>query len=457
MKKLTRTISGVTPVAVMARPWGCPGECVYCPAFPQAPRSYTPQSPAVLRGMRFGFEAGEQVRARLQHLEAMGHPTDKVELIIMGGTFLACPQDYQEEFIKQCYQALNGNGVSGLEEALALNETAPHRCVGLCIETRPDFCGEEEVRRMLRFGATRVEMGVQALDDDIYRLIRRGHGVAQVAEATRLLRHYGLKVHYHWMPGLPGSTPENDLEMSRRLFEDPAFRPDGLKLYPTLVVAGTELERWYREGRYQPYPLEVLVELLVRIKALVPEYVRISRLMRDIPPQFIVAGPWDSRLREMVQEEMKREGLSCRCIRCREYGHRLRSGWKIGEPRLRRLDYEASRGWEVFLSFEDEAGTLFGLLRLRLEGEQALVRELHIYGPELALGERSPLAPQHRGLGQALLREAEGIASSAGASSLSVLSGVGAREYYRALGYSPEGPYLVKELPGPGRPPRGAP
>ncbi|MBU2009768.1 MAG: tRNA uridine(34) 5-carboxymethylaminomethyl modification radical SAM/GNAT enzyme Elp3, partial [Chloroflexi bacterium] len=387
MKKLTRTISGVTPVAVMARPWGCPGECVYCPAFPQAPRSYTPQSPAVLRAMRFGFEAGGQVRARLQHLEAMGHPTDKVELIIMGGTFLACPQDYQEEFIKECYQALNGNGVANLEEAQAVNETAPHRCVGLCIETRPDFCGEEEIKRMLRFGATRVEMGVQALDDDIYRLIRRGHGVAQVAEATRLLRHYGLKVHYHWMPGLPGSTPEKDLEMSRRLFEDPDFRPDGLKLYPTLVVAGTELERWYREGRYQPYPLEVLVELLVRIKALVPEYVRISRLMRDIPPQFIVAGPCDSRLREMVQEKMGQEGLSCRCIRCREYGHRLRSGWKIGEPRLRMLDYETSRGREVFLSFEDENDTLFGLLRLRLEGEQALVRELHIYGPELALGE----------------------------------------------------------------------
>lgn len=451
MKKLIRTISGVTPVAVMARPWGCPGKCVYCPAFPQAPRSYTPQSPAVLRAMRFGFEAGEQVRARLKHLEAMGHPTDKVELIIMGGTFLAYPPDYQEGFIKECYQALNGNGVSSLEAALDRNETASRRCVGLCIETRPDFCGEEEIKRMLRFGATRVELGVQALDDDIYRRIRRGHGVAQVAEATRLLRHHGLKVHYHWMPGLPGSTPEKDLEMSWRLFEDPAFRPDGLKLYPTAVVAGTELERWYREGKYQPYPPEVLVELLVRIKLLVPGYVRISRLMRDIPPQFIVAGPWDSSLREMVQERMRKEGLSCRCIRCREYGHRQKGGFKMGEPRLRRLDYEASGGREVFLSFEDESGTLFGLLRLRLEGEQALVRELHIYGPEVALGERNPLAPQHRGLGLALLQEAEGIASSAGASLLSVLSGVGAKEYYRRLGYSPQGPYLVKGLQCPGR------
>ncbi len=445
MRKSTRTISGVTTVAVMTRPSGCPGRCVYCPTFPDAPRSYTPQSPAVIWARPHDFDAGAQVRARLGHLEAMGHPSSKVELIIMGGTFLATPEKYQDDFIRGCYEALNGAEASSLEEALAANETAQRRCVGLTIETRPDFCGEAEVQRMLRFGCTRVELGVQTLDEDIYRLIRRGHGVREVVEATRLLRRYGLKVHYHWMPGLPGSTPDKDLEMSRRLFDAPDLRPDGLKLYPTLVVAGTELESWYREGKYQPYPPDVLVRLLIDIKMSVPEYVRISRLMRDIPSQYIVAGPWDSRLRQMVEARMKEAGLSCRCIRCREYGHRQREGRAIGEPKLKRLDYEAAGGKEVFLSFVDDDDTVFGLLRLRLE-EGACVRELHVYGPEAPLRARTPLAAQHHGLGEALLSEAEAIARSAGYSSLSVLSGVGAREYYRRLGYSSQGAYVVKRL-----------
>ena len=447
MKKATRTISGVTPVAVMAKPFICPGRCVYCPSSPEAPKSYTVESPAVLRARSCGFDAKKQVEVRLKTFAEMGHAQDKVELIVMGGTFMFYPRDYQYQFIKDCYDALNGITSSCLEEARRINENAEHRCVGLCIETRPDFCGEAEIRSMLDFGTTRVELGVQTLDDEIHCLTKRGHGVAEVISATRLLRDYGFKVHYHWMPGLPGTTPEHDLELSRKLFEDERFRPDGLKLYPTLVVKGSELESWYRDNRYQPYSEEEMIDLLMAIKALIPKYVRISRLMRDIPSKFIIAGCKDLALRGTIRKKMDQTGLRCSCIRCREYGHRLRDGWAVGEPRLIRLDYEAWGGKEVFLSYEDENETLFGLLRLRINEKKAVVRELHIFGPEVSLGGRLERAAQHRGLGERLLREAERIARGEfKADSLLVLSGVGAREYYRSLGYGREGAYMTREL-----------
>ena len=459
MKKSTRTISGVTPVAVMTMPLKCPGHCIYCPTYSDTPQSYTPESPAVLRGKRCDFDAEGQVRLRLKALTDMGHPTDKVELIVMGGTFLASPQDYQYRFIKDCFDALNGKESATLEEAKRVNETASHRCVGLCIETRPDWCGQEEIDRMLEFGTTRVELGVQTLDDEIYRLTRRGHMVADVVKATALLKEHAFKVHYHWMPGLPGSTPEEDLKLSRMLFDDAQFRPDGLKLYPTMVVAGTELEKWYREGRYQPYDDHTMVDLIAEIKSVVPRYVRISRVLRDIPPQFIVGGLKDS-LRDMVKQRMREKGMECKCIRCREYGHRLREGWEIGKPWMATMDYEASGGREIFLSLEDEQETLFGLLRMRIQakpiaglgedsgGNQALIRELHVYGPELSLSQRNPKAAQHRGLGKALLREAEQIAAERfKAQWMVILSGVGAREYYRTeFGYHSQGDYMVKRL-----------
>ena len=431
----------------MAKPFACPGKCVYCPSSPEAPKSYTIESPAVLRARICGFDAKKQVEIRLKTLAEMGHALDKIELIIMGGTFLSYPGDYQYEFIKDCYDGLNGITSSSLEEARKLNENAEHRCVGLCIETRPDFCGEEEIKTMLDFGATRVELGVQTLDDEIHCLTKRGHGVAEVVSATRLLRDCGFKVHYHWMPGLPGSTPEHDLQQSRQLFEDGRFRPDGLKLYPTLVVRGAELESWYRDNRYRPYRDEVMTDLLIAIKILIPKYVRISRLMRDIPGKFIVAGSRDLAMRGTIRKEMEQTGLRCNCIRCREYGHRRRDGWPVGEPCLTRLDYETLGGKEIFLSYEDENETLFGLLRLRVNGQKAIVRELHIFGPEVPLGKRLEQGAQHHGLGEGLLREAERIAEEEfKAAKLSVLSGVGAREYYRSLGYRLEGAYMVKEL-----------
>jgi len=462
MRKLARTISGVTPVAVMTLPMKCPGQCIYCPSYPEIPRSYTPESPAVLRARHCGYDARKQVELRLKILSEMGHPTDKIELIVMGGTFLAYPEDYQYQFIKGCFDALNGVKSATLEEAKRLNETARHRCTGLCLETRPDWCQQEQVDRMLEFGTTRVELGTQTLDDEIYRLVKRGHKVEDVVKATKLLKEHGFKVHYHWMPGLPGSTPKEDLERAKQLFSDERFRPDGLKLYPTMVVEGTELEKWYQDGRYQPYANDTMINLVADIKSVVPGYVRISRVLRDIPSKFIIKGLRDS-LRDVAKQRMKQLAIECRCIRCREYGHRARGGWEIGEPRLVRMDYDASGGKEILLSFEDENETLFGLLRMRIQTDadklspppgtkKALIRELHIYGPEVPLKQHpsteGPTAAQHKGLGKALLTEAERIAREEfHAQQMVVLSGTGAKEYYRCeFGYSSEASYMVKSL-----------
>ncbi len=454
MKKISRTISGVTPVAVMAQPIGCPNSCVYCPTYSEAPKSYTSESPAVLRALSCNYEPKKQVERRLKTLSNMGHPSDKVELIIMGGTFLAYPEEYQYQFIKDCYDGLNGCQSLGLEAAKQTNETAAHRCVGLCIETRPDWCQQSQIKRMLEFGTTRVELGVQTLDDNIYRLVRRGHTVDDVRKATRLLKEAGMKVYYHWMPGLPGSNPEHDLELSQQLFNDEGFCPDGLKLYPTLVVAGTELEKWYRDNRYQPYTTDKLIELLISIKSIIPNYVRISRVMRDIPPQFIIAGCRDLGLRSSVKQRMEESNVRCHCIRCREYGHRRRYGWKIGKPHLKRIDYDASHGKEIFLSFEDEQETLFGLLRLRIGSSMdnneklAMVRELHVFGSEVPLGTQLDDAAQHKGLGGRLLKEAERISQAEFQSNkIAIISGVGARDYFRSkFGYHLEDAYMVKEL-----------
>jgi elongator complex protein 3 len=457
MRKATRTMSGVTPIAVMTRPYPCPGECVYCPSAEGAPKSYTTESPAVLRAMRCDFDPFEQVLLRLRTLRDMGHPVDKVELIIMGGTFLACPVDYQYFFVKRCYDALNGTAAEDLACARTLNESAAARCVGLCVETRPDWCNEAELARLHDFGGTRVELGVQTLDDDIHTLTRRGHGVAEVVEATARLRRHGYMVYSHCMPGLPGSTPELDLDLTARLFDEPQFRPDGLKLYPTVVVQGSTLAEWFSDGRYKPGGTLEMRDLLIKMKQMVPPYVRIARLMRDIPRKFILAGCDDLALRDTIKVRMKELGITCQCIRCREFGHRMRDGWKVGQPALRELTYDVTEGREVMLSYEDANGSLYGLLRLSVIDDVtdgpaapksvATVRELHVYGPEVSLGERNEEAAQHRGLGVALLGEAERISRDRyGASALRVLSGVGVRQYYRNLGYALEGPYMVKRL-----------
>ncbi len=457
MRKQTRTISGVTPVAVMTRPGGCPGNCSYCPDYADTPRSYTPESPAVIRAISKQFDIKEQVKFRIQTLQEMGHPAEKVEIIIMGGTFLATPHEYQYQVVKDCFDALNGVDSATLEEAQILNQTAEKRCVALCLETRPDYCTEKEVIRMVEFGATRVELGVQLLDDDVYKLVNRGHDVAAVAKATELLRRYGIKVYYHWMPGLPGSSIQNDLEKSKILFEDERFKPDGLKIYPTMVIENTEIEKWWREGKYKPYSNDDMVHLMADIKALVPPYVRIPRVLRDIPPKYIVGGLKDS-VRDKIHGIMLANGQECQCIRCREYGHRQKIGWKAKEPFLDRIDYDASGGKEIFLQYIDSSNTLFGLLRLRIEknppenlkddcGAVALVRELHIFGIELPLGAKDESSPQHKGMGRALLEEADRIARDEfGLHTIAVLSGVGTRLYYTESGYHFDRGYMVKKI-----------
>lgn len=475
MKKQTRTISGVTPLAVMSRPSACPGHCLYCPTFAETPQSYTPQSPAVLRAASRNFDPYEQVKLRLHILgQTLGHPTEKVELIIMGGTFLATPPDYQEDFIKRCLDGLNGVEAASLAEAQTINETAYHRCVGMCFETRPDVCSEDDISRMVRFGATRVELGVQLPCDDVYQLVRRGHTVADVKKATRLLKEAGLKVHYHFMPGLPGSSPTKDLQLMQELFSNSDYCPDGLKIYPLMVVQGTELEQWWRDGKYKPYDNDTMLQLICDLKAVVPRYVRISRVLRDIPPQYIVAGLKDS-LRLNVRHIMAQRGQQCQCIRCREIGHRLSQGFTVGQPLLKRYDYLASGGREIFLSYEDSQDTLFGLLRLRLQeapvkmlftmseyvlsdsGTQdlkvelttsylALIRELHVYGMEVSLGQRVEESTQHQGYGRALVVEAERLAAADGYTHMAVLSGIGARQYYRSCGYKLVNGYMIKAL-----------
>lgn len=449
--KPTRTISGVSPIAIVVEPRKCPhGTCVYCPSW-DVPQSYTPKSPAIMRAARLNYDPYPQVKSRLTAFEVMGHPTDKMELIIMGGTFLAYPVEYQYQFIKRCYDALNDVEAKDLEEAKRINETAKHRCVAMCLETRPDVCGPEEIKRMLDFGATRCEIGVQLPDDEIYALVRRGHTVAEVKKATALLKEAGFKVGYHLMPGLPGSDPERDVKRFNELFSSEEFMPDQIKIYPTLVVKGSELEKWYTEGKYNPYTEKDLVDLTIKLKSLVPKWCRIMHIMRIIPPEYLVAGSTRSDLRKVAQAEMKARGIKCQCIRCREVGFAERQKKDIGgELKLESLRYDASGGKEYFFSFVNPNDFIFGLCRLRINGDKrtAMLRELHVFGPEMGIrmkdeeGKRT----QHKGLGVKLMAEAERIANEHGCEAIEVISGVGVREYYRGLGYSLDGAYMVKSL-----------
>jgi elongator complex protein 3 len=438
MKKLTRTLSGVAPIAVMMKPYPCPhGRCIYCPSI-NSPNSYTETSAPVLRARRHGYDPYRQVIARLETYRLMGHDTSKCELIIMGGTFFGYPEDYRRNFVKSCFDALNGKISSSIEEAHALNEKAKHRCVALCIETRPDFCGEKEINELLEIGCTRVELGVQTLDEKVYEIVERGHSIKDVIKATQLLKDSAFKVYYHFMPGL-FSTPEKDLKMFKELFKNQNFMPDGLKIYPTLVVKETKLAELWQQGEFKPYTLEETIRVVAKLKEIVPEWVRISRIMRAIPKEHILAGPERSDLRYLIKLYMKERGMKCRCIRCREAGYREREGIRPENIELKRRDYKASKGKEVFLSFEDEEkDVLIGILRLRIPykpfrpeitEDTALIREIHVYGKEVAIGKRSGEAYQHKGYGKRLMEEAERIAKEEfGCRKMIVIAGVGARE-----------------------------
>ncbi len=464
-RKAVRSISGVTVIAVMTKPWPCPKKapCAYCPGGPQvgAPQSYTGHEPAAMRGLQNNFDPYMQVNSRIMQLKSIGHVADKVELIIMGGTFPAMPLDYQEGFVKVCLDAINGLPSRSLDEAKRISECSPIRNVGIAVETRPDWSREQHVDHMLSMGVTRVELGVQNIYDDVYDLVDRGHTVQDVVDATRILKDSGLKVAYHLMPGLPGSNFERDLEAFRKIFTDESFKPDMIKVYPCLVVRGTKIYEWWERGIYKPYTTEEAVQLILEIKKFVPEWVRIMRVQRDIPAYLIEAGVSRSNLREIVLGHLKRLNMKCRCIRCREAGHRLlKDGIKpeLSKVKILTRSYQASEGKEFFISAEDaENDVLIGYLRLRFPSSKAhrpevsgrkvsLIRELHVCGPLVPVGYRFDWAYQHRGYGALLLRKSEEISREHGVEKMIVTSALGTKRYYMRFGYRHEGPYMAKQL-----------
>ncbi|MFH1095235.1 MAG: tRNA uridine(34) 5-carboxymethylaminomethyl modification radical SAM/GNAT enzyme Elp3 [Candidatus Micrarchaeota archaeon] len=506
--RLTRTGSGVTPVAVMPAPYPCPGKCTYCPTATSdamkkkedgaddgtrnatrtpfagngmlfAPKSYTGFEPATMRAIQNNFEAKRQIGTRLSQYAALGQPTHKCELILMGGTFLSVPKDYRNRFVHECYEAFNGRASATLERAQKANETTEHRVIGLTVETRPDWCNLGHIDEMLGWGATRVELGVQSLDEEVLRRVKRGHDTKCTAATTANLKNAAFKVGYHFMPGLY-STRGQDVAMLRELFENPAYCPDMLKLYPCLVIPGTGLHDEWEKGRFTPIDAQEAVERIVEATAFFPPWVRVMRMQRDIPAGKIAAGVKAGNLHQMVTRALEEREKRCRCIRCREIfsldrkqsqesgrdaknevrlGGRKKTGQKALDLGLVERAYAASGGREHFISFEDaEQDRLAGFVRLRLppkshrpeiDNTTALVRELHVYGQEVEIGDGPDAKKnkvQHTGLGRQLLARAEQIAREAGREKMVIISGVGAREYYRKFAYRLEGPYMTKKL-----------
>lgn len=468
LKQKSRTISGIASVAVLTKAFPCPGRCIYCPKESAMPKSYFSNEPAVMRAILCKFDPEKQVRTRINALEAMGHSAEKIELIILGGTFSSLPRQYRTWFIKKCFEGANGQNQrvkskNNLEEVQKKNEKAKHRIIGITIETRPDLIDLKEIKYLRRLGVTRVELGVQSIYDDILNLSRRGHLVKETIKATKLLKNTGFKVCYHLMPNLPGSGPSRDLKMFEKIFSDENFKPDLLKIYPCVVTKNSPLEEYYKRKKYLPYSNKKLIELISRIKTKIPCYVRIMRLGRDIPAQNIIAGCKLSNLREYVQKEMKKKNIHCNCIRCREIREKT---IKKSEAKMFRYEYKASQGKEIFLSFENKKRrVLFALLRLRIPEaspqrkkcqatrnflclkNSALIREIHTYGESLPIKQKKARATQHIGFGKKLIMKAEKIAQKEfNLAKMAIISGVGVRDYYRKLGYRLKDTYMIKKL-----------
>ncbi len=443
VRKPTKTISGITPVAVMLPPRPCKhGACLYCPSF-NVTQSYTPKSPVVMRALQVDYSGHKQVKARIKAFEAMHHPTEKIELIVMGGTFLQYPKKFQYQFILDCYNGLNNKKAKTLLEAQKLNEKSKHRCVALCLETRPDVC-IPFIKRMREFGVTRIELGVQAIDDKIYKRVNRGHTVEAVIQATKELKNAGFKIGYHLMPGLPGSNPAKDLQMFKKIFSDKNFKPDQLKIYPCQVVKNSGLEKEYWQGKYISYTKEQIEALLIKMLKIVPRYCRIMRIMREIPPEYIVSGTTKIDLRKDVEEKLRKENNKIKEIRFREVGFNQQKELNL-DLKLKITKYSASEGKEYFIEFVNKEDFLFGLLRLRIVDKKALVREVHVYGQSLKLHEKAYASvAQHQGLGKKMILEAEKICKQEGIKELSIISGVGVRPYYSKLGYNLKDSYMTK-------------
>lgn len=463
LKKPVRTISGVTPLTVVIKPRKCNhGTCIYCPGGEKVPQSYTDRSPAIMRASALDYNPFLQVKNRLQTLEKMGHPTEKIEIIILGGTFMQYPKEYKYEFVKKCFDALNGKNSRNLSEAKKNNESAKHRCVALCIENRPDNCSDDEIREMLEFGCTRVEIGVQMPDDNLYKKTNREHSVKDVIEATRKLKDAGFKAGYHIMPGLPYSNPKKDLGLFKKIFTSEDFRPDQLKIYPCQVVSDSPLEKIYKAIKFTPYSEKQAKEIITKMMLMIPEYCRVMRIMREFPKEKMISGIEKLDLRKDLESEIRNKGIKVNEIRMREVGFNKNIGSNI---KLNIVEYDASGGKEFFLEFVNDENILFGLLRLRIfsdysnsfgmGGEKnkrdkrekiAIIRELHVYGQAIELGEKSLGSQQHRGIGKLLMQKAEEITRQNKIKKISVISGVGVREYYKNLGYGLEGNYMVKNL-----------
>jgi len=465
-RKHIRSISGVTVVAVMTKPAPCPKKepCAYCPGGPTvgSPQSYTGFEPAAMRGAQNRYNPYKQVQCRINQLEAIGHKVDKIELVIMGGTFPATPKRYQTRFVQRCLDAITQQKSKSLTEAKKQAETSRIRNVGITVETRPDWAKRPQVDHMLTMGVTRVELGIQNIYDDIYKLVNREHTVQDVVESTRVLKDAGLKVAYHMMPGLPGSTPERDLSAFKTIFTDPDFKPDMLKIYPCLVLKGTKTYKWWKKGTYQPYTTEQAATLIAEVKKNIPPWVRIMRVQRDIPAQLIEAGVKHSNLRQLALQRLNEQNMHCNCIRCREVGHRwLKDHIKpdLSKVEIQTTKYPASEGEELFISAEDPTNDiLVGYLRLRIPSPEAhrpevnaqpcsIIRELHVYGPVVPVGKHRAKAWQHKGFGQQLLTEAEHTTKQEyNRGKIIVISALGTKQYYKRLGYEYDGPYMSKTL-----------
>lgn len=503
IKRAVRTLSGVAPVHVMTAPLGCPANCLYCPNEPGMPKSYLSNQPGSMRAILNDFDPYKQVTMRLRALHQNGHHPEKIELIENGGTWTALPRRYRVWFMTRCYQAANDFDPSvqkpsadfippknshlvvlnklkersnNFDEALRLedddeadllqalfeaqkrNETTTYRIIGVTVETRPDWLPDEEIKHLRDIGCTKVELGVQSIDDTVLKYNNRGHDVQTVINTTRRLRDAGFKVAYHMMPGMFKATPEGDVAMFERLFAEGGFKPDFLKVYPCVVVKEAPLYKLWERGDFVPYDAQTLLDTLIRIKQTFPRYCRVARLVRDIPSESISGGNKVTNLREMLQREMKKRGLKCQCVRCREV---MRDAKQEG-LRLHETVYDTTGGAEQFLTFDSAADDkLYAFLRLRLPADRAnnmadifpelsgaaLIREVHTYGKlaRLTTGSAEKTA-QHGGLGKQLMLRAEEIARQKGFSKIAVISGIGTREYYRKLGYVQEGTYMVKQL-----------
>ncbi|MBT5016131.1 tRNA uridine(34) 5-carboxymethylaminomethyl modification radical SAM/GNAT enzyme Elp3 [Candidatus Peregrinibacteria bacterium] len=455
-KRKIRSLSGVSVITVLTKPWYCPGKCVFCPTEKDMPKSYLSNEPGAMRAVLNDFDPTRQIKTRLRSLQNQGHPTDKVEIIVLGGTFSAYPHAYQTAFIRNLYNALNGTNFRSLKKAQKYNETTTHRCIALSLETRPDHITKNELRRFRQLGCTKLQIGIQSIYDDVLKLNKRGETVEQGIKAVELARDAGFKFSFHIMPNLPGSTPERDYQMMEQLFKDPAYKPDFLKLYPCTVVPYSELEKWWERGEYQPYDDDTLLKLIIKSKKLVPEYCRIDRLVRDIPGESILAGNLSTNLRQLIQ--IKEKKPICRCIRCREIRNDTVNPKNIS---LKVQEFEAAHGQEFFLTYDDtKKDKLLSLLRLRFPSyllgnkkhfiselqNAAIIREIHTYGFQVEIGKTNKNASQHLGLGRKLLKKAEQITKKAGFNKIAVIASIGTREYYRKFGYHLEGTYMVKSL-----------